>query len=355
VDRAFGDLLTSPVPDWWMGREQQIQAFLDGRVTRGEVRTLSTSPGGRPVRAVVYGEAEPGLRGTANWNSALGAGEPGAYVRREERQRPVLMILAGTHGQEMEGMVAALSLLSAMETGEDIAGNPQPELRAKLDCLRLIVIPCANPDGRARCPYDGWVGLPIAEMAKWGQGMRKDGTPYGWPRCKAVHPMSGDVGILGAYFDDAGVNLMHDEWVAPMSGTTRALLRLVADEAPDLLLNLHGHGSPPMVCKTAYVPMAAKRRIVAFAEHVYARLEAAGIAHHRIPAAAPDGEGDGPPPALNLTSLCWHAGAALAMTVESPQGLSDARAAFDYPTILRLHHVLFEAAGDWLRRADSGL
>jgi len=43
------------------------------------------------------------------------------------------------------------------------------------------------------------------------------------------------------------------------------------------------------------------------------------------------------------------------MTVESPQGLSDARAAFDYPTILRLHHVLFEAAGDWLRRADSGL
>ncbi|MFW6163750.1 MAG: M14 family zinc carboxypeptidase, partial [Planctomycetota bacterium] len=168
-----------PIPPWWAGREEQIQAFLDNRVQRGEVRTLSTSPGGRPVRAVMYREAEPGLRGTANWGSALGAGQPDAFLRRAERQRPVLMILAGTHGQEMEGMVAALSLLSVMETGHDLRGQSQPALRESLDRLRLVVIPCANPDGRTRCPCDGWMGLPIAEMARWGQGTRLDGTPYG--------------------------------------------------------------------------------------------------------------------------------------------------------------------------------
>lgn len=175
-------------PAWWTGREDEIQAFLDARVRRGRVATLSTSPGGRAVRAVAYGEAEPELRGSANWGSALAAGEPEAYLRRDERERPVLMVLAGVHGQEMEGMVAALSLLSVMETGEDLRGRPQATLRQALDRLRLVVIPCANPDGRARCPYDGWVGLPIAEMAKWGQGTRKDGTAYGWPGCKAGRP-----------------------------------------------------------------------------------------------------------------------------------------------------------------------
>jgi hypothetical protein len=349
--RSTDPLLPSPVaiPAWWTSGEAQIRAFIDERVTRGEARTLSTSPGGHPVRAALYGEAEPGLRGTANRNSALGAGLPEAFLRREERQHPVLMVLAGTHGQEMEGMVAALSLLSVMETGEDLAGAPQPELRAALEPLRVVVIPCANPDGRARCPYGGWVGLPTAEMSKWGQGTRRDGSPYGWPGCKAVHPMAGDVGILGAYFDDAGVNLMHDAWHAPMSETTAALLRLVADEAPDLLLNLHGHASPPMVCETAYVPLGVKRRVAAYAEHLYARLEAASLAHQSVPPAAPDGEGDGPPPALNLTSMAWHTGAALSLTFETPQGLSGGRLPFDYPAILRLHHVLFAAAAEWLR------
>ena len=32
----------------------------------------------------------------------------------------------------------------------------------------------------------------------FGQGTRRDGSLYGWPGCKAVHPMTGDVGIFGA-------------------------------------------------------------------------------------------------------------------------------------------------------------
>ena len=346
----MSQLLTPPVgvPAWWRGREEQIQAFLDGDVRRGEVVRVSRSPGGRPVRAAAYGEAEPEVRGTANWNSALGAREPDAFVRRSERQRPVLVILAGTHGQEIGGMVAALAAIQVMETGTDLAGTAQAKLRRKLERLRLVVIPCANPDGRARCPYGGWAGLLTDEMHRWGQGTRKDGSLYGWPGCKAVHPMRGDVGILGAYYDDRGVNLMHDAWHAPMSATTAGLLKLMADEAPDMVLNLHGHGSPPAVLRAAYVPVAVKEQIEVFARHAYARLEAAGIPQASVPTVTDDGPQGEPAPSLNLTSMCYHAGAALPMTFESPQGLRDGRVAFDYPTILRLHLVLFEAAADWL-------
>lgn len=341
---------TTPVPTWWTGRAEQIRRYLTSRVRRGELRTLATSPGGRAVHAVCYGKAEPRLKGPANWNSALGARKPDAYYRRGERKRPVLVILAGAHGQEMEGMVAALSAVSVMETGKDLAGGPQPTLRRKLSRLRLIVIPLANPDGRARCPYDGWVALPTKEMTRWGQGTRRDGSLYGWPGCKAVHPMAGDVGILGAYFDDAGVNLMHDEWHAPMSAVTAAVLKLASEEGPDLLANLHGHQSPPMVLETAYAPRGVKEQIRAFAKAYYAALDSAGIAHGRLPRVGPDGPAGTVPPSFNLTSMFYHAGTALPMTFESPQGLADARQTWDYPTILRLHHLLFESAADWLTR-----
>ena len=66
----------------------------------------------------------------------------------------------------------------------------------------------------------------------------------------------------------------------------------------------------------------------------------------------PDGPPGKVPPAMNLTSMCYHAGAAVPITHESPQGMADARAPFDYPTILRLHHVLLAAASDWLCRGD---
>lgn len=351
------ELLVSPtaVPDWWQGRTEQIDELLRRRVRRGKVHALATSPGGRCVRGVSYGRAEPALRGRANWNSALGARTPEAFYRRGpgDRKRPVLVVLAGTHGQEIGGMVAAASLVRVMETGKDLAGQPRPALREKLARLRLIVIPLANPDGRARCPYDGWVALPTEEMTRWGQGTRRDGSLYGWPGCKAVHPMRGDVGILGAYFDDSGVNLMHDEWHDPMSATTAALLKLAADEGPDMLLNLHGHASPPAVLQAAYVPVAVKRRIAAFAEHYYARCKAGGIRHARRPNLAADGPAGQVPPALNLTSMLYHAGVALPMTFESPQGLKDGRAPFDYAAILELHHVLFEAAADFLCQGDG--
>jgi hypothetical protein len=355
--RPFDNLLHSnvPVPAWWTSRLDLIYDFLDAEVDPEQVRTLAVSPGGRAVRAAFYGEAEPHLRGRANYNSALGAQDPNAYCRRGERKHPVLMILAGVHGAEVEGMIAALSAISILETGIDQAGHEQPDLAGKLRRLRLIIIPVANPDGRARVPYDGWVGLPTAEMHRVGQGTRCDGTSYGWPGCKAVHPMTGDVGGLGGYFDDAGVNLMHDEWAAPMSDTTRALLRLVHEEAPDMVLNCHSHESPPAVLYTPYVPQATKESIAAFASLFYANLDAVGLAHHT---SLPDPRVDGPagqvPPSFNLTSMLYHGGTALPMTFESPHGLANGPVAFTYEQILQVYHVLLATAADRLLKAMRG-
>jgi hypothetical protein len=58
--------------------------------------------------------------------------------------------------------------------------------------------------------------------------------------------MKGDVGILGAYFNDDGVNLMHDDFFLPMARETDAILRLARGEAPDVAVSLHSHESPPV-------------------------------------------------------------------------------------------------------------
>lgn len=76
-------------------------------------------------------------------------------------------------------------------------------------------------------------------MTKYGQGTRKDGSLYGWPGAKAVHPMRGDVGILGAYFNDDGINPMHDEFFAPMAEETKAIVQVARQEAPDITVSLH--------------------------------------------------------------------------------------------------------------------
>src|SRR5712691_816881 len=87
---------------------------------------------------------------------------------------------------------------------------------------------------------------------------RPDGTPWGWPGVKQRHPMRRDGGLLGAYFNDNGVNLMHDEFFAPLAPETKALLRLAREEAPDYILNLHSHGVNPEILATAYVPRYCK-------------------------------------------------------------------------------------------------
>jgi hypothetical protein len=58
------EIMTSsvPVPSWWRPGVEAVSEFLDKEVRTGKVEELSKSPGGRIVRSVTYGDAEPELR-----------------------------------------------------------------------------------------------------------------------------------------------------------------------------------------------------------------------------------------------------------------------------------------------------
>jgi len=354
LEKSIDSLLKSPtgIPIWWKSREEHIQQFLDNEIIKGNMKLLSTSSGGRPVRAIFYGEAEPHLRGTANYNSAVASGNVDSYYRKSERKRPVFILIAGVHGQEMEGIVATLSLLSLMEKGIDLKGNKRPALLEKLQKLRMIVIPIINPDGRARVPYDGWVDLPSEEMHKYGQGTRKNGELYNYPYNKRVHPMKGDVGILGGYYDDEGVNMSHDEWACPMSETTKALLKLVQEEGPDMIANLHSHESECSILPLSNVPENANIELHRLARMYYRNLECKEYRYKDNGILIPRKKSG-----LNLNSMLYHVSGAICFTHESTHGCSDTyrpagiiyeKNPYNYDDILEMHHTLFESIAEYM-------
>ena len=209
------------IPDFFRSDLDAIENEVKN-IKKGEVEIIAKSPGGLPVYAVYYGEKEK-FHSHANYNSAVAARDRTYYAERDSSFKPVVFFLGPVHGQEVEGIAGLVNLIHIAETGKDYRGKEWASLRTKLDHCRIIIVPCGNPDGRKRCPYDSFVGLPTKIMTKYGQGTRKDGTLWGWPGAKALHPMIGDVGILGAYFNDDGINMMHDDFFDPMADETKAI------------------------------------------------------------------------------------------------------------------------------------
>ena len=327
-------------PPFWKSRVEEIEAAV-ASVKAGKVQVIAHSPGGRPVQLVDYGERSF-ARGTANYNSAAAAGDPRYYARKPKDAPPVVMVVGPPHGHEVEGMVGLVNLLQVVETGSDLRGKAWPTLREAVRRSRALIVPVANPDGRARCPYDTFNGIPVDEMTRVGQGTRKDGTLYGWPGVKQRHPMKDDVGLLGAYFNDAGVNLMHDEFLAPMAEETRALLQTARDEAPDYIIILHSHGQPPAILPTAYVPRTQKDTAARFAARLMERYRKAGLPAGEAPRPAEDGE-KYPPPSFNLTSALHHVCGGVAMLFECPHGLKEPQfPQVTHDQILDLELILLE-------------
>lgn len=253
---------------------------------------------------------------------------------------------------ERKGTAAAMSLIHILETGKDASGADQSALADKLKRCRVIVVPQANPDGRMRMPYRGWIGLPQEEMTLRGQGCRKNGELYRWRGSKAVHPMKGDVGLLGCYFDDAGINMMHDDWAAPMSAATRALLQLVAEEGPDCVINLHSHQHMPCLLQTEFVPLSHRQRVYDFAAKLYDRLDRAGLPHGSLTSSALRVAASEEHHSFNLQSMFYHVGAAFCLLFESTHGLDDHAEQFSYSDILNVHLHLFEESVDDLLAAS---
>lgn len=247
------------LPDFFKSRLTDIEQEV-AKLKNGKVKTIATSPGGLPVYAVYYGEKD-NFHSQANYNSAVAARNPKYYAKKDRSTKPVVFFIGPVHGQEVEGIVGLVNLIHIAETGKDYRGKEWLSLKNRMEKCRVIIIPCANPDGRKRCPYDSFMGLHEDMVTKYGQGTRKDGSLWGWPEAKSNHPMKGDVGILGAYFNDDGINIMHDEFFHPMAKETKAILEIARNEAPDMAVSLHSHETPPAIYNPMYSAWFMKERV----------------------------------------------------------------------------------------------
>jgi hypothetical protein len=232
------------IPDFWISTVDGVFAFLDQRVHKGSVQQIGTTAGGRPMRAVFYGQPR-GPKGHTTFSGSLGFRDVRAYIG-PDYDKKVYMAMAAVHGGEIEPIVGIVNLIAVLETGSDLRGKPWPEITAaaaKLD--RIILIPVTNVDGRAHVPYRmlrHW-GTNVNVPEYFNTGGMPGGKLLGYPNCKQYIPLDfSTVSFPGGYPNDAGVNFQHDDFFGHMQPETRALLDLVARERPDLSLNMHTGG-----------------------------------------------------------------------------------------------------------------
>jgi len=247
-------------PSFYRTSLKAVEGILDG-IEVGSVREIGLSAGKRKLHAAYYGGGEPISR-TANLSSALASGRPEAFFGDRKRKR-ALMVVSCVHGAEMEGIAGVLNLINVLETGRDLRGRPWEGIAKRAQGLRIIIVPVANPDGRARVPADDPTKWANAEVEKYRHGLWEDGSEITWPACKAWHPMPLDkVSFLGGYFNDKGVNPTHGVFLAPaLAPETHALLQLALEEVPDCVLDLHSCGSGPfMIVGGGFVPESYRRR-----------------------------------------------------------------------------------------------
>ncbi|MFA6107515.1 MAG: M14 family zinc carboxypeptidase [Candidatus Latescibacterota bacterium] len=321
-------------PEFWPATIEEVDRRLDA-VRRGTVCEIGRSAGGRPIRAVAYGPREPLSRRTT-WSGAVAAGHPEDYLDPAQRHRPVLLVHAAIHAAEIEGTVSCLNLVQLLETGADLRGRRWDELLRLAEGLRLILIPLAQPDGRARVPIRNVIGGSEDDLYYYGQGVTADGTILRWPACKRRQPQPvAEMQLLGGYYNDAGVNIQHDDFfAATMAPETRALLDLVRDEIPDCVLGLHSCGSGPFI-------IAPEDLISRQCQFHQVQVGALVADRHRRDGLRPGGgTRTEPHGGFYLHTALHHACGALPLLFEFPHGM--AMKSFTFDEIVDVGLTLFE-------------
>lgn len=336
------------IPSWWCGGIQDIYDTVK-LVKKGRVDVLCHTPGGRPVYMVMYGEKN-NLKRTANLSSALGAGKISCYADKSCRDYiPTVCIVGACHGGEFEGVVAINNLIKNIETGTDYAGNANSELMEALQGVNLILLPCVNMDGRARIPLKTFVGQSFDSFRYYSQGTWKDGTLCNHPGCKEIHPIKDYCDFLGGYFNDDGVNIVHDNFFFPMAKETIALLKVADEYVPDITLHLHGGGNDPnCFFLFNYMPKVVKDKIADLSHRVAKAMDLAGVGERYYEMPVIGSEDKQKPPSFNIqsawTALCGEP----CIIYESNQGLlyEVGRGGWDqsdfFDDIYLCHKVLFK-------------
>ncbi len=266
-------------PDWWQTTLDAIaEAAAASRIA--EARSLGRSAGGRDLWCFTAGGAFEPQHPTATISSAMGSDNPRCFFDPARRTRPVLVLIGSIHGGETEGIAACLDLLRLIETGRDLRGREQPERRKLAESLRLLVIPCLNPDGRERAAVRHLNGATLEHLFLVQQGLRADGSPFRGRAIKEVQPIpEGYLRFLGGYYNDHGVNLQHDDFFGPSLAPENQVLReLFRRELPDGFLTLHAHASrPSFYHANAHVSPGVHRRQNSAEFFILSRLASAGF------------------------------------------------------------------------------
>jgi heparin/heparan-sulfate lyase len=329
------------LPDFWVGDMEKLKKQM-AEVSNGRVQVIAKTPGGRPVHLVSFGNREQ-VTQKANYNSAIGGRDPSAYMDKETRYKPVILFVGPVHGHEVEALTGLVNLISIMDTGYDLRKREQAELQQLGNRCRLLIIPAGNPDGTARLLPRALQGMGLDDVRFWGQGTWSDDTFCGWPQSKRQHPMVGkNTGFLGCYFNDAGINPMHDEFFKPMGPEAPAILKVAREEGVDLAVSLHSHSSKPALLRPAYVTIEKQEDIRKLAAECYAILKKRGLPYGSVFSSKAEG-GRNPSP-FNLTSAMYHVSGASSFTFECPHGLDSTKACkVSFEEILDIQLTLYEA------------
>jgi hypothetical protein len=336
------DYLREPerIPDFWVSTYAEVEEFLQGRVRKGTVREIGRSTGGRPIRGVVHGRPRAGA-GTTTFSGALGYGDVRAWLG-PDYARKVYLGMASVHGGEFEGIVGIVNLIAVLETGADLRGRTWPGITAAAAALdRILLIPVVNADGRSRVPLRMGVhrGADHTVAEYFNTGGHPDGSLIGWPDCKEFIPLDfANTQFPGGYPNDAGVNLQHDDFFGRPQPETRALLDLVAEERPDVTLNMHT-GATFIHPLRPFIEPALTPTFEALYRRVMTRLTGAGL-QASDDASVEANPARERPSVFNLDSaLNLHCGS-LSVLVESPSHAFSAARRKGQPFLHTPDHLL---------------
>ncbi|MBR2466843.1 MAG: hypothetical protein IKB38_07970 [Clostridia bacterium] len=339
------------LPIYWHGSVELVNEGIK-KVKRGTVKELLPSAGGRPIYMVEYGKSNLPPR-KANLSSALGGKDFNCYAdKRGADYVPTVYFAGCIHGGEFEGTVAIMNLISLLETGVDLAGNKNDKLLSAAEKVHLILTPMCNPDGRSHIPFDNFVGHTFYDLRYYNQGIWKNGELCGWPECKQVHPIKDHVAYLGGYFNDDGVNMMHDNFFGHNANETQNVLDVCAEYAPDVAVLCHGGSNcPPLFTNLEYASGNSKREMIEMAKYIRPKYEAAGLVGFEKLGAGLEsraGEDAETPASFNLISAMHHCCGAPCITFESNQGLCDhGKLIFNNDQIYLSHMLMMEALCEW--------
>lgn len=320
-------------------------------VKKAHVSQLCLSAGKRPVFLLRYGK-ENVFNRTANLSSALGGHNKNCFADKTSPDyMPTILLVGCIHGGEFEGTAALLNLINIIETGCDLAGTDFANIEALCEKVNLLIIPCINPDGRSHIPFYSFVGKTFNDLRYYNQGTWKDGTLCGWPECKQKHPIKDYVDYLGGYFNDDGINLMHDNFFGKKAIETQALFDVCEKYVPDFTVLLHG-GTNTRNCilGPAYAPQQIKQSVADFEQLLKHKCEEKGLDLYTPNVNFDYGENLDTPVSFNLPSALTHICGEPCVTYESNQGLTDDPhgVGYSYDEIYNHHLILFKSLIEYL-------